>query len=118
MGDYIALHGLVPQNELPENLRHKIPENEVWIRKDVYDNPRRRERILQDHEKFELELMETRGFSYKQAHHRTELHEKLFKIIEEIRAEEKKIGIMSYDSVTVSEKQVISRKIKQKKQRD
>jgi len=35
MGDYIAFHGLVPQNELPKNLRYKIPENEIWIRKDV-----------------------------------------------------------------------------------
>jgi hypothetical protein len=112
MGDYIALHGLVPQNELPENLRHRIPENEIWIRKDVYDNPLRRERILQGHEKFELELMETRGLSYKQAHRRAELHEKLFKLIEEIRSEEKKIGIIPYDSVQVLEKQVTFRKTK------
>ncbi len=112
MGDYIALHGLVPQNELPEKLRHKIPENEIWIRKDVYDNPLRGERILQGHEKFELELMETKGLTYKQAHRRAELHEKLFKIIEEIRTEEKKIGILPYDSVDVIEKQVIFRKTK------
>jgi hypothetical protein len=118
MGEYIALHGLVPQNELPENLRHTIPENEIWIRKDVYDDPARRERILQGHEKFELELMETRGLSYKQAHRRAELHEKLFRIIEEIRTEEKKIGIIPYDSVEVLEKQVTFRKTKQKKQRD
>ena len=118
MGEYIALHGLVPQNELPENLRHKIPENEIWIRKDVYDNPKRRERILQGHEKFELELMETRGFTYKQAHRRAELHEKLFKIIEEIRSEEKKIGIIPYDSVNVLEKLVTFRTTRHKKQRD
>jgi hypothetical protein len=117
MGEYIALHGLVPQNELPESLRHAIPENEIWIRKDVYDDPKRRERILQGHEKFELELMETRGLSYKQAHRRAELHEKLFRLIEEIRSEEKKIGIIPYDSVEVVEKQVRGRKAKQKKQR-
>jgi hypothetical protein len=115
IGDYIALHGLVPQNELPENLRYKIPENEIWIRKDVYDDPRERERILQGHEKFELELMETRGFTYKQAHRRAELHEKLFKLIEEIRTEERKIGIIPYDSVKVVEEQVSFRKTKQKK---
>jgi hypothetical protein len=112
MGEYIALHGLVPQNELPENLRHKIPENEIWIRKDVYDNPLRRERILQGHEKFELELMETRGLTYKQAHRRAELHEKLFKILEEIRTEEKKIGIIPYDSVNIVEPQATFRKTK------
>jgi len=117
MGEYIALHGLVPQNELPETLRHAIPEDEIWIRKDVYDDPRRRERILQGHEKFELELMETRGLSYKQAHRRAELHEKLFRLIEEIRAEEKKIGIIPYDSVEVVEKQGGFRTAKQKKQR-
>ncbi len=115
MGDYIALHGLLPENELPVRLRHKIPENEIWIRKDVYDNPLRRERILQGHEKFELELMETRGLTYKQAHRRAELHEKLFKIIQEIRVEEKKIGIIPYDSVNVVEPQATFRKTKQKK---
>ena len=117
MGEYIALHGLVPQNELPETLRHAIPEDEIWIRKDVYDDPARRERILQGHEKFELELMETRGLSYKQAHRRAELHEKLFKLIEEIRVEEKKMGIIPYDSVKVIEKQVTFRKTRHKKQR-
>jgi hypothetical protein len=50
MGDYIALHGLVPQNELPLNLRHKIPADEIWIREDIYNDPERRERILQGHE--------------------------------------------------------------------
>ncbi|DAC72739.1 MAG TPA: hypothetical protein DSN98_03700 [Thermoplasmata archaeon] len=103
MGDYIALHGLVPENELPVHLRHKIPENEIWIRKDVYENPKRRERILQGHEKFEIGLMETRGLSYKQAHRRAELHEKLFTIIEEIRQEERNLGVIPYDSVNVIE---------------
>jgi hypothetical protein len=103
MGDYIALHGLVPENELPVRLRHKIPEDEIWIRKDVYDDPKRRERILQGHEKFEIGLMETRDLTYKQAHRRAELHEKLFKIIEEIRNEEKNLGIIPYDSIKVIE---------------
>lgn len=80
MGDYIALHGLVPQNELPVRLRYKIPENEIWIRKDIYDDQKQRERILQGHEKFELELMETQGLTYKQAHKRAELNEQLYKL--------------------------------------
>ena len=63
MGDYIALHGLCPQNELPENMRGKIPEDEIWMRQDVYDDPKRRERILQGHEKYELTLMETEGLT-------------------------------------------------------
>ncbi len=66
MGDYIALHGLCPQNELPENMRGKIPEDEIWMRQDVFENPKRRERILQGHEKYELSLMETEGLTYKQ----------------------------------------------------
>ena len=80
MGDYIALHGLLPENELPASMRHKIPENEIWIRKNVYDDPKRRERILQGHEKFELELMETKGMTYKQAHERAQFHEKVYKL--------------------------------------
>ena len=65
MGDYIALHGLCPQNELPENLRGKIPEDEIWMRQDVFENPKRRERILQGHEKYELSLMETAQRAFK-----------------------------------------------------
>jgi hypothetical protein len=38
MGDYIALHGLVPENEMPEHLRYKIPKDEIWMRTDVYNN--------------------------------------------------------------------------------
>jgi hypothetical protein len=82
MGDYIALHGLVPQNELPLNLRHQIPEDEIWIREDVYDDPERRLKILQGHERFEISLMETKRLSYKQAHEKAERHEKLYKIKE------------------------------------
>jgi hypothetical protein len=59
--------------------------------------------------------METRGLTYKQAHRRAELHEKLFKLIEEIRSKEKKIGIIPYDSVNVVEPQATFRKTKQKK---
>jgi len=74
MGDYIALHGLVPQNELPVHLRHKIPENEIWIRANVYNDPRRRRRIL-THEHHELALMVGYSMSYKEAHKRAEVVE-------------------------------------------
>jgi hypothetical protein len=104
MGDYIALHGLLPENELPISLRHKIPENEIWIRKNVYDDPKRRERILQGHEKFELELMETKGLTYKQAHKRAQFHEKVYKLEDWLGRLEKELGIHTYESVDVLEK--------------
>jgi hypothetical protein len=74
MGDYIALHGFVPQNELPAHLRNKIPENEIWMREDIYDNLERRKRIL-THEYVELDLMITYSMSYKEAHSRAEFYE-------------------------------------------
>jgi hypothetical protein len=74
MGDYIALHGWVPQNELPVKLRHKIPENEIWMRANVYNDPRRRRRIL-THEHHELALMVGHSMSYKDAHKRAEFVE-------------------------------------------
>lgn len=77
MGDYIALHGLVPQNELPIHLRHKIPENEIWIRENVYADIERRRSILA-HEYAELDLMITQGISYKEAHEKAEFIEHLY----------------------------------------
>ena len=77
MGDYIALHGLVPQNELPLQLRYKIPENEIWIRENVYADPERRKSILA-HEYAELDLMITRGIGYKEAHEQAEFIEHLY----------------------------------------
>ncbi len=74
MGDYIALHGWVPQNELPVHLRHKIPENEIWMRANVYNDPMRRRRIL-THEHHELALMVGYSMSYKDAHKRAEFVE-------------------------------------------
>ena len=103
MGDYIALHGLLPKNELPEHLRHKIPENEIWIRKDVYDDPKRRERVLQGHEKFELELMERRGLTYKQAHYRAQYHERVYRVEDEVEKVEEYLKIKTRESVKVVE---------------
>lgn len=67
MGEYIALHGLVPNNELPEHLHWKIPSNEIWIRRNVYDDKQRRNKIL-DHEECELNLMINQDMTYKKAH--------------------------------------------------
>jgi hypothetical protein len=77
MGEYIALHGLVPQNELPVHLRYKIPENEIWIRENVYADTERRKSILA-HEYAELDLMVTKGMSYKEAHEQAEFIEHLY----------------------------------------
>jgi hypothetical protein len=77
MGDYIALHGLVPQNELPLHMRNKIPENEIWIRENVYNDIQRRRSILA-HEYAELDIMVTKGLSYKEAHLQAEFIEHLF----------------------------------------
>jgi hypothetical protein len=115
MGDYIALHGLLPENELPVGLRHKIPENEIWIRKNVYDDPKRRERILQGHEKFELELMETKGLTYKQAHKRAQFHEKVYKLEDWLGRLEKELGRLTYEPVEVIEKTTELKKKKHKR---
>jgi len=74
MGDYICLHGFVPQNELPFNLRNKIPENEIWMRDDIYNDPPRRKEIL-THEYVELDLMITYSMTYKDAHNEAEFFE-------------------------------------------
>lgn len=116
MGDYIALHGLLPENELPVSLRHKIPENEIWIRKNVYDDPKRRERILQGHEKFELELMETKGLTYKQAHKRAQLHEKVYKLEDWLGKLETELKRLPYKPVEVVEKTTRFRKKKHKRE--
>ena len=116
MGDYIALHGLLPENELPVSLRHKIPENEIWIRNNVYDDPKRRERILQVHEKFELELMETKGLTYKQAHKRAQLHEKVYKLEDWLGKLETELKRPPYKPVEVVEKTTRFRKKKHKRE--
>jgi hypothetical protein len=103
MGDYIALHGLVPQNELPENMRHKIPEDEIWMREDVYNDPKRRERILQGHEKYELTLMETKGLTYKQAHRKAELHEKFYLLEKDLEKLERNLKMRRYEPVYIVE---------------
>jgi hypothetical protein len=114
MGDYIALHGLCPQNELPENMRHKIPEDEIWMRQDVYNDPKRRERILQGHEKYELSLMETKGLTYKQAHHKAELHEKFYLLEEDLEKLERNLKMRHHEPVVIIEPRRRSEKKKKK----
>ncbi len=63
MGDYIALHGLVPLNELPLSLRGKIPKDELWVRED-----HKLDSNLYLHENNELFLMQEYGYTYKHAH--------------------------------------------------
>jgi hypothetical protein len=103
MGDYIALHGLLPQNELPESLRHKIPEDEIWMREDVFNDPKRREQILQGHEKFELTLMETEGLTYKQAHRSAELHEKVYLLERDLENPGRKLKTRNFEPVKIVE---------------
>jgi hypothetical protein len=67
MKDYIALHGLVPDYELPNSMDSHIPINEVWIREDIYRNKDRFKRVLW-HETEELKLMTQQGLHYKKAH--------------------------------------------------
>ena len=74
MGDYIALHGLVPKNELPARLRGKIPKNEVWVRKDCVDTSLKARKLL-THEQHELKLMTRKGMKYKKAHEKANKRE-------------------------------------------
>lgn len=71
MKEYIALHGLLPNNELPKRLRGRIPKNEVWIREDVYNN-KFRYPWIKYHESVEIKLMKD-GKNYKDAHKWAEL---------------------------------------------
>jgi hypothetical protein len=63
MGDYIALHKKT--THLPKKFK-KIKGNEVWVRKDWWNDEIKRTRI-KTHEKVELNLMR-RGVPYKKAH--------------------------------------------------
>ena len=71
MGEYIALHFLVPHNEL-RGFHHRIPRNEIWIRQDVYDNLPRYPWIRL-HETYEIDLMKNYKMPYKEAHRRAEI---------------------------------------------
>jgi len=67
MWPYIALHGLMPQNELPVRFRGKIPKDEIWFRQDVWDDRMFRDEVL-SHEEDELTHMIVDHMNYKHAH--------------------------------------------------
>jgi len=67
MKDYIALHGLVPLNELPMHLRGKIPDDEIWVRTETYENEEKM-KSLNTHESVELFCMVALKMKYKTAH--------------------------------------------------
>jgi hypothetical protein len=81
----------------------------------VYDDPKRRERILQGHEKFELELMETKGLTYKQAHKRAQFHEKVYKLEDWLGKLETELKRPPYKPVEVVEKTTGFRRKKHKR---
>ena len=70
MGPFIALHGLLPKSEL-RGFHHRIPRNEIWIRKDVYEN-KARYPWIKLHELYEVDMM-SQGLKYKEAHRRAEI---------------------------------------------
>jgi hypothetical protein len=68
MGEYIAIHGLVPLSEYIFSGEEKIvPRNELWIRKDFVKNLEKLNQILW-HEVEELKLMVEADYEYKEAH--------------------------------------------------
>ena len=69
----------------------------------MYDNPKRRERILQGHEKYELTLMETEGLTYKQAHRKAELHEKFYLFEKDLEQLEKNLKMRHHEPVRIIE---------------
>jgi hypothetical protein len=73
------------------------------MRQDVFENPKRRERILQGHEKYELSLMETEGLTYKQAHRKAQLHEKFYLLEKDIDKLEKNLKIGHHAAVRIVE---------------
>jgi hypothetical protein len=73
------------------------------MRQDVFENPKRRERILQGHEKYELSLMETEGLTYKQAHSRAQLHEKFYLLERDLDKLETILKIGHRDAVRIVE---------------
>ena len=63
LGENVALHWLVPNNEMPQHLRGKIPKYQIWMREDIYNDKIKRNLTLM-HEEAELKRMMT-GMKYK-----------------------------------------------------
>jgi hypothetical protein len=92
MGDYIALHGLLPDYELPKKMRGKIPKDQIWMRDDIWHNKSRR-KCIEEHEKQELNLMIYHGYTYKEAHKKAQNREKLWWIKDKKAQVEKEIAL-------------------------
>jgi len=73
------------------------------MREDVFNDPKRREQILQGHEKYELTLMETEGLTYKQAHRSAELHEKVYLLEQDLEKSDRKLKIRNFEPVKIVE---------------
>jgi hypothetical protein len=63
MHDYVCLHFLVPNNQMPKHLRGKIPQYEIWMREDIYNDKIKCNLTLM-HETAELKRM-IHGMKYK-----------------------------------------------------
>jgi len=92
MGDYVALHGLLGKNELPKKLWGKIPKNQIWMRKDIWENKGRR-KCIEEHERQELNLMVYHGYTYKEAHKKAQFREKLWRIRDTKNKMEKELAL-------------------------
>jgi hypothetical protein len=66
MKDYIAVHGGLPKNELPERMR-QMHHNTIYIRDDIVKNNPARAKRIEQHELREIRLMK-KGYKYKTAH--------------------------------------------------
>jgi hypothetical protein len=75
MHDYIALHWLVPKNQI-RDFHHRIPKNQIWVRSDIYDDTWQFV-WCKNHELAELRLME-KGMKYQSAHQIAELADGLW----------------------------------------
>ena len=70
LGSFIALHFLVPKNEM-RGFKHRIPKKQVWVRSDVWNGLHKNALIR--HELYELMLMLEQGWSYREAHRVAEI---------------------------------------------
>ena len=66
-------------------------------------------------ETFELELMETKGLTYKQAHKRAQFHEKVYRLEDWLGRLEAEVKRPAYEPVEVIEKTTKVRKKKKRK---
>jgi hypothetical protein len=70
LGSFIALHYLVPKNEM-KGFKHRIPKKQVWVRSDIWNGTHKNALIR--HELYELMMMIENGYSYREAHRVAEI---------------------------------------------